>query len=143
MPDILQDFPIKASPERVFQAITSPAGLDSWWTQKSVGNPIEGTEYELRFGPEYDWRAKVTRCVKDSEFELQMTRADEDWTGTRLAFRLEDQSGSTIVRFSHVGWPTSNEHYRISCHCWAMYLRVMRRYIEHGEFVPYENRLDV
>jgi uncharacterized protein YndB with AHSA1/START domain len=143
MPDILQDFPIKASPERVFQAITSPAGLDCWWTQKSVGNPIEGTEYELRFGPEYDWRAKVTRCVKDSEFELQMTRADEDWTGTRLAFRLEDQSGSTIVRFSHVGWPVSNEHYRISCHCWAMYLRIMRRYIEHGEFVPYENRLDV
>jgi len=143
MPDILQDFPIKASPERVFQAITSPKGLDCWWTQKSDGHPIEGTEYELSFGPEYDWRAKVTRCIKDSEFELQMTRADNDWIGTRLAFRLEDQSGSTLVRFSHVGWPTSNEHYRISCHCWAMYLRIMRRYIEHGEFVPYENRLDV
>jgi uncharacterized protein YndB with AHSA1/START domain len=143
MPDILQDFPVKASSERVFQAITSPAGLDSWWTQRSVGNPIEGTEYELWFGPDYDWRAKVTRCVKNSEFELEMTRADKDWNGTRLAFRLEEQSGSTIVRFSHVGWPSSNEHYRISCHCWAMYLRIMRRHIEHGEFVPYENRLDV
>lgn len=47
------------------------------------------------------------------------------------------------VRFYHTGWPTENAHWRISCYCWAMYLRVMRRYLEHGDIVPYENRLDV
>jgi len=30
----------------------------------------------------------------------------------------------------------------VSCYCWAMYLRIMRRYLEHGESVPYERRLD-
>jgi uncharacterized protein YndB with AHSA1/START domain len=30
----------------------------------------------------------------------------------------------------------------VSCYCWAMYLRVLRRYLEHGERVPYEGRLD-
>jgi hypothetical protein len=36
----------------------------------------------------------------------------------------------------------ANEHWRISCYWWAMYLRVLRRYLEHGESVAYEDRLD-
>jgi hypothetical protein len=34
-------------------------------------------------------------------------------------------------------------HYRTSSFCWAMYLRLLKRYVEHGEVVPYEKRLDV
>ena len=30
------------------------------------------------------------------------------------------------VRFHHCGWLTANEHFRISNHCWAMYLRILR-----------------
>ena len=143
MPDIFHDFPIAAPPERVFRAIATPDGLDEWWTKHSAGQPTPGAEYELWFGPEYDWRARVTRCVPGSEFELEMVSADEDWRGTRVGFRLEARAGSTWVRFHHRGWPSPNEHYRISCYCWAMYLRVLRRSLEHGEVVPYKDRLDV
>jgi hypothetical protein len=72
-----------------------------------------------------------------------MTRADADWLGTRVGVELEPRDGATWVRFHHTGWPEPNEHYRISCNCWAMYLRVLRRSLEHGESVPYEARLDV
>jgi hypothetical protein len=47
------------------------------------------------------------------------------------------------VLFYHNGWPKANQHWRISCYCWAMYLRVPRRNAERGESVPYEKRLDV
>jgi uncharacterized protein YndB with AHSA1/START domain len=143
MADIMQDFPTKATASQVFQAVSTPQGLDRWWTKKSAGKPAEGEEYELWFGAQYDWRARVTHCIPDSEFELQMTRADADWMGTRVGFRLDPKNGNTWVRFYHTGWPTANEHYRISCHCWALYLRILRRYLEHGESVPYEQRLDV
>jgi uncharacterized protein YndB with AHSA1/START domain len=143
MVDIFQDFPIKAPPDQVYRAVSTPAGLDCWWTKRSGGKPVVDAEYKLWFGPEYDWRAKVTRCVMNSEFELQMARADADWLGTRVGFRLEKKEASTGVQFYHTGWPTLNEHYRISCHCWAMYLRILRRYLERGEIVPYEDRLDV
>lgn len=142
MPDILHDFPIKVAPSRVFHAVSAPAGLDEWWTVKSVGEPRLGAEYELWFGPRYDWRAKVTRCVPGTEFELELTRADKEWLGTRVGFRLQGSGGATQVRFYHKGWPDETEHYRISCYCWAMYLRVLRRHLEHGERVPYEHRLD-
>ena len=143
MPDIYHDFPISAPAARVFQAMSSPAGLDEWWTKRSSGKPAVGAEYELWFGPEYDWRGKVTRCVPNSEFELEISRAHKDWNGTRVGFRLTEKNGSTTVRFHHLNWPEGNEHYRISCYCWAMYLRILKRYLEHGESVPYERRLDV
>jgi uncharacterized protein YndB with AHSA1/START domain len=143
MADIFQDFPIKAPPGRVFDAVSSATGLDSWWTKESSGEARAGAEYRLRFGPEFDWRGKVTECVRDSAFELEITHADADWIGTRVGFHLEERGGTTNVRFHHTGWPSQNEHWRVSCYCWPMYLRVLRRYIEHGEFVPYEKRLDV
>jgi uncharacterized protein YndB with AHSA1/START domain len=141
MPDILQDFPINASRSHVFQAISTSAGLDAWWTKRSTGNAVLGATYELWFGLQYDWQGVVTRCELDSEFELRMVRADADWNDTHVGFRLEERGEATWVAFHHMGWPISNEHFRISCHCWALYLRILRRHLEHGETVDYECRL--
>jgi hypothetical protein len=67
--------------------------------------------------------------------------ANPNWKGTRVGFCLHGEQ-TTNVRFYHTGWPMANEHWRISCYCRAMYLRILRRYLEHGESVPYETRLD-
>jgi uncharacterized protein YndB with AHSA1/START domain len=143
MADILQDFPVHSRVHRVFEAVSTPDGLNNWWTSTAAGRPIEGTEYELTFGPEYRWRAVVACCVPDAEFELQITKADADWTGTYVGFRLEHRDKKTWIHFRHTGWAEANEHFRVSNHCWAMYLRVLRRYLEYGEIVPYEQRLEV
>lgn len=143
MADILHDFPINASAQRVFETVGTPQGLDAWWTLQSSGTPAVGNEYVLFFGPEYDWRATVTKCVPNEVFELQLTHADKDWTGSRVGFSLESKRDNTLVHFYHLGWPEANAHYRQSTYCWAMYLRLMKRHIEAGEFVPYEKRLEV
>jgi len=143
MADIVHDFPINVPAAAVFDAVSTPAGLDRWWTKIAAGEPKPGAAYELGFGPGYDWLAAVTKCVPESAFELRMTRADSDWTGTHVGFELTPGPGSTQVRFYHRGWPHANEHYRISNFCWAMYLRILKRALEHGESVPYEARLDV
>ncbi len=143
MADIFHDFPIQAPSMRVFEALATPRGLDTWWTKTSGGYGGEGTEFDLGFGPGYDWRARVTKWVPGAALELQMTQADPDWLGTRIGFRLVERAGTTQVQFYHTGWPTANDHWRTSCYCWAMYLRVLRRNLEFGEEVPYERRLDV
>ena len=143
MADIFHHFPIAAPQQKVFEAVSTPKGLDVWWTKRSSGEPGEGAEYKLSFGPGNDWQAVVSRCVPDTEFELELTSAQEDWQGTRVGFQLDEKEGVTEVQFHHLGWPEDNEHYRISCYCWAMNLRLLKRYVEHGEVVPYEDRLDV
>jgi uncharacterized protein YndB with AHSA1/START domain len=143
VPDIRHDFPINAPPARVFGALSDPSILDEWWTLDSAGIAAMGGEYELNFGPGYRWRARVTRCEPGKAFELTMSQADGDWTGTRVGMELTPTKEGTQVRFAHTGWPEANEHYRISCYCWAMYLRVLKRHLEFGERVPYEKRLEV
>jgi uncharacterized protein YndB with AHSA1/START domain len=142
--DIIHEFPVRSAPPRVFHAMATPQGLAQWWTQSSAGRPHEGAEYLLNFGPDYRWRGRVTRYLPDSEFELEITEAHPDWVGTRVGCELRPEGReSTRVRFYHSGWPSENQHWRVSCYCWAMYLRIMRRHLEHGETVPYEQRLDV
>jgi uncharacterized protein YndB with AHSA1/START domain len=139
---IHHDFPIKAPADAVYRAVSTPAGLDRWWTETSAGEAVVGAEFALGFGPEYQWRARVTEARPGAAFELELVHADADWLGTRVGFRLEPRDRATMVRFSHTGWPHPNEHWRISSYCWAMYLRILRRALEHGEEVPYAERLD-
>jgi uncharacterized protein YndB with AHSA1/START domain len=142
MADILQDFPIQVPPHRAFEGVSEPALLDQWWTLRSTGQPVIGAPYELDFGPDYLWRAVVTRCRPGEAFELRMTHADRDWMDTVVGFEFSRSGTGTQVRFYHRGWPDANAHYRTSCHCWALSLRILRRYLEFGEAVPYDRRLD-
>lgn len=145
MAEILHQFPIKAPADKVFAGIATPAGLDQWWTKTSSGKPVTGETYQLFFGDGYDWRAVVTKCIPNQEFELQMTDADADWRGAKIGFVLQptNAKGNTVVEFYHTGWQEKNDHYRISSFCWAMYLRILKRYLEFGEEVLYEKRLAV
>jgi len=143
LPEIVQDLPIRAPLADVFDAVSRPAGLNEWWTKSSRGEPALDAEYELGFGAGYDWRAKVSAFDAGHAFELTMTQADPDWLHTRVGFTLERKDQLTWLRFHHAGWPSVNEHYRVSCHCWAMYLRVLRRFLDFGESVPYDQRLDI
>lgn len=143
MADIVHNFPIKAPTDKVFEAITTPNGLDSWWTLTCKASAGENAVYKLGFGPGYDWRARCTRWKPDSEFELTLVEADDDWSGTKVSFEFVENDGATEIKFQHQDWPVDNDHYRISCFCWAMYLRLLKRYVEFGEIVPYEQRLDV
>jgi len=143
MADLFHDFPINAPAARVFQAISSPEGLATWWTLRSAGEVKEGGTIELWFGPEYDWRGVVRRFVLNSEFELEIVCTDKDWNGTKVGFRLEESNGTTSVSFYHKDWPKANGHFRRSNYCWAMYLRILRISLERGDSVGYEYRLDV
>jgi uncharacterized protein YndB with AHSA1/START domain len=143
MPDIYHNFPINTLADKVFEAISHSEGLDKWWTKSSAVNPVKSGIYSLDFGPGYHWKAEVTEYKKDKLFELKMTEADADWLGTKIGFGLVIHQSITEVSFYHTGWPQKNEHYKISNYCWAMYLRILKRYLEYGELVPYEKRLQV
>jgi uncharacterized protein YndB with AHSA1/START domain len=143
MADIFHDFIIKAPASKVFDAMATSGGLEKWWTKKSSGKPAIGEEYALGFGPDYNWKAIVSKYIPGKEFEVRMTTPDPDWEGTRVGFQVNEKQGVSQVKFYHQGWPSVNEHYRISTYCWAMYLRVLKRFLEKGEEVPYESRLEV
>ena len=82
--------------------------------------------------------------VAPHEFEIALIKADSDWLDSTIRFELASSGDQAVqLKFHHQGWNQANDHYYISCYCWAMYLRLMKRYVEFGEFVPYPDRLNV
>jgi uncharacterized protein YndB with AHSA1/START domain len=140
MPDIVHLFPVNAPIEQVFSAVSSPAGLNAWWTLRAAGRPEVGAAYQFWFGEGVDWRGVVRAVAPERLIEWEITVADADWTGTRVGFVLEPKDETTVARFHHRGWATENDHFQTSSFCWALYLRLLRRYVETGEVIPYAGR---
>ena len=136
-------FQINSPIDKVFEAFSTPGGLNTWWTQECEGTPKLNEVYRMYFGPDYDWKAKVTVCDPPMKFEIRMIEADEEWTNNIVGADFSEKDNVTAVRFYNSGWENDSEHFRISTYCWAMYLRLLKRYVEFGEVVEYEKRLEV
>lgn len=143
MADIFHSFQINAEPEKVFAGFTAAEYLNKWWTLTCEENPATGGVYTLGFGPQYQWKAVVTQLDPCKAFEWQFIEADDDWLHTIVGVRLIPNDRGTTVEFYHTGWLKNNDHFRISSYCWAMYLRILKRFLEYGEEVAYNKRLQV
>ena len=127
MPDILHNLTIQSSAENVYDVITTPKGLAVWWTKTSSSHPELGAEYQPFFSDEYDWRAAVLEYDENTKFVLEITKADEDWTGTKVKLFLTRKGDSTDLQFEHTGWKETNHHFRFSSYCWAKNLRLLKK----------------
>ena len=123
---IYHDLLINASKKSIFDAISTPKGLNNWWTLKCSGEPKIGAEYNFYFAPEYDWYGKVLRCDAEKSFYIKMTKSDSDWDPTSFGFDMEDADGGIQVKFWHIDWPECNHHFRHSSFCWAMLLNGLK-----------------
>lgn len=137
---ILHDLEANASLENVFRMISVPEFLNEWWTHHSKGKPELGSEYIFEFSEEYKWKGKITKLNPPFEIEYLITEADQDWTGTRVGFILKETENGTKISFYHKDWKTANEHFRQTSFCWAMYLRILRKFVEEGFHIPYSER---
>jgi uncharacterized protein YndB with AHSA1/START domain len=140
MPSILHQFEIQSEPEMVFDAFSSPAGLNAWWTLESDGKPELNETYRFFFGPEYDWRAVVAHLVPGRELIWKVTQAMDDWMPTSFGFRLRQSAVGTTVDFFHIDWAEANDHFAITTFCWGQLLQGLKGFVEHGTVIPFEKR---
>jgi len=140
MADIYHDLWIKASIDQVFEAISEPSFIDSWWTNHCEGCTEKDGLYRFYFSNDYDWYAKVNELEINKHISWTMTQSDADWDGTILDFLLLEENDLVHLQFAHLGWKETNLHFRRTSYCWAMYLRLLKRFIEKGEVVPFDQR---
>ena len=108
MPDILHKVGIKsASPNKVYQALTTVEGLAAWWTVNTQGdspgeNKIGGV-LQFRFGAG-GFDMKVLELDPARRVLWQVVDGPMEWLGTKISFDLEQRGDWTIVLFKHQGW---------------------------------------
>lgn len=137
---IYHDLPIAVTPQRVFAAVSEPRHLENWWPLRCGGHAEIGASYNFFFAPEYDWHGRVSQCEPPHHFHIEMTDADADWTPTSFGFDIIATEGGSQLRFSHIGWPERNDHFRRSSYCWAILLKGLKDYLESGKIIPFEER---
>jgi uncharacterized protein YndB with AHSA1/START domain len=130
---------VKASPDAIFDAITTVQGLASWW------NPVTGsgeTGGELRF--KMDPPEPLVIHVDDANRAtfVQWTVTDcpflPDWVGTRPTFTITsvDRETSTL-HFRHHGLREDLECIDMCSRSWNHYVMTsLRDYLEAGAGSP-------
>jgi len=125
---------MKASVAEVYDAVTTPAGFNAWWTVDCKGKIAEGEIFNFYFSEDYDWNSKVIELIPNQKVVYTMTVADEDWTGTVLSFEILKRSeGNIILRFEHQNWKEINDHYRRTNYCWAKYFLKLKKFVDSQE----------
>ncbi|WP_428225101.1 SRPBCC family protein [Flavobacterium sp.] len=141
MATIYHDFWIAAPAETIFDAVSTPYGLNDWWTQKCTGKCEIGAVYHLFFTEEYNWRAEITLLTHNEAIEFKMIKASEDWLPTSFGFILkEERPNFTKVAFYHKDWQAYSQEYRIANFCWGSLLKQLKQYLEKGIVTPFEER---
>lgn len=141
MHSICHDIEIRVSQSRLFGLLVTADGLEKWWSKSSKGNTGLGQRMQIYFSEEFDWEMEAIEYKENQSISWKMTRAMDDWMRTRLSFEIITKSEETcLLRFTHSGWERVDDHFRRSSLSWALYLRILRRFIENGEYIPYEQR---
>jgi uncharacterized protein YndB with AHSA1/START domain len=125
---------IKASPEEVYEKITTSDGVAKWFTEASYSTDKETGELKLVLWGETDFI--VTEQLPPSRIVWHCTSKDNPWFGTDITFELRAESDKTIVVFDHAGWPGISDLYRDCAMSWAYFLESLRSLIEDGAGTP-------
>jgi uncharacterized protein YndB with AHSA1/START domain len=127
---------IKATPEKVYDTITSAAGWDAFFTTGMELNPKPGGRIVFRWkdwGPDFytlDAPGKVIEAERPGRFVFQWGRHP-----TKITMELTPQYGGTIVHLTEQGYRNTPEGRRgmLECACgWGEALTLLKFYIEHG-----------
>jgi uncharacterized protein YndB with AHSA1/START domain len=149
---IEREIHVDASPEVVFEVISSPVHIREWWTAESDMAPVPGATGELVWGDEATPRAHVVPfTVVDAEpprlfsFRWAYAHGEVAAPGSSLlvTFELVPAGEGTVVRmtetgFREMGWEIARleEQYREHCEGWDRYIPRLGAYAAQPVSTP-------
>ena len=141
--NIERQIEINATPKKVFEAITSPAGIHGWWSHNSAIAKDIGVEHILYFVKQGHSIVMKFRLDKKGSNHVVWTCTENGnpaWVGTTLEFKLNGLGSGTQVNFTHIGW---NEQFKdtplyVSVPpTWDAFMASLKSYCETGAGQPW------
>ena len=140
MPDVMHLIRIRATPERLYTALSTADGIRNWWTRDADLECRPGGTGEFRF---YD-RSRLTRvCVSEATpfarvgWTVVASDAPGGWAGTTILFDLRPENQQVKLIFAHRGFAAADEDYALVTTGWAYYLVSLQHYLETGRGAPH------
>ena len=142
MPDIMHSLKIRTTPARVFPAISTAEGIQSWWTQDASLDPTVGGSGEFGFyGRRFVVKVIVERLDPQSHMTWRVTNAA--WPGDVVEFALKPEGSETRLGFFHRGFAQADERYASATTRWGAYLLSLKQCLETGKGMPNPNDISL
>jgi uncharacterized protein YndB with AHSA1/START domain len=131
MTEIKHQIPISASPDKVYAALSTPAGLRGWWTADVRADEKVGGKAEFGF----EKRAMVFRMnIKKLDLDRQVVWSchgdHPEWDGTTLTWNISGGDGTTVLRFTHSGWKSDSDFCATCNSSWGELMYRLKDYVE-------------
>ncbi|MFI6484476.1 SRPBCC domain-containing protein [Nonomuraea sp. NPDC050663] len=136
---------VKASPDALFDALTTTTSLAAWW------NPVTGfgtTGGELRFHMNAPDPLVIQVDEATRPTSVRWTVVDcpflPDWIGTRPTFTITPGDGDAAeLFFRHQGLSEELECFGMCTRSWQHYMTSLRDYLESGGGSPFGSPADL
>ena len=143
MSEICHQVGIKASPEKIYELLTTDNGLSQWWTNDVSGAGEVGSIIKFRFngnGPDFS----VVELIPNELVRWKHSASvPETWKGTEILFQLRSDDSQTFVKFSHSHWEQTTD---FMAHCstkWAVFLLSLKEFSEVGKGRPFPDDISI
>lgn len=127
---------IKATPEKIYEAIATQEGLSGWWAKQTIARPEVGFVNVFTFGA-FRNDMKITLLSPGEKVEWLCTRSIDEWMDTRVSFTLEEKDGGrTLLRFAHSEWRAVTDTFAGCNYDWGRFMTSLKSYCETGAGMP-------
>jgi uncharacterized protein YndB with AHSA1/START domain len=133
--EIRHNVVIKATPEKIYQAVTTQEGLTAWWAKQTTAKPEVGFVNIFTFG-KFRNEMNVTKLISNKRVEWKCINSIEEWIDTTISFDLEEQDGRTILRFAHSGWRALTDKFAGCNYDWGVFMKSLKSFCETGTGTP-------
>lgn len=139
MKTIMHFFRIHASPDKVFEALTTSEGLAGWWSRDVREAQGVGGLVRFRFLEGFNPVMEVTRQEQGRSVAWKCIDGHDKWWDNTFSFDIrpnDDESDLMFIQEYAIG--LSDEDYGQYNFNWGYYLGSLKKLCETGTGTPFE-----
>ena len=138
MKKIIHFVRVHAAPEKVFQALTTEAGLSNWWSTAVDVDEAAGMIH-FHFAGDFNPDMKVVNQQTNQLVEWECTDGHDNWKANTFLFEVRAVRGETDLMFVQVyAQELTDEVYGTYNYNWGYYLHSLKLFCETGTGTPFK-----
>jgi len=131
MAEIKHQILINTTPEKVYAALATQAGLRSWWTADSTADEKPGGKAEFGFDKrQMVFRMKIDKLEPGKQVVWTCYGDHPEWNGTTLTWQIAREGKATVLRFAQSGWKSVSNFCATCNSTWGELMYRLKGYLE-------------
>jgi uncharacterized protein YndB with AHSA1/START domain len=142
--DIAHKLKIKATADKIYDAVATEKGIHGWWAKKGKVGEVVGDESLLKFdkqGKIVEMTFKTEKLVPNKEVVWEcVENANPAWIGTKIITSIEEGEDGCNVIFSHANFDDKwqgDDAFEMTKQTWEHFVKSLVDYSEKGQGQPW------